>query len=139
MGTVARMLHRLESARDSGALADLCRRHDVELLVLFGSAATRPHGHPAPQDLDLALAFRRGERGHLLAVIDDLAEIADGDVLDVMDLASADPVAMQRALTTGTVLYAEHPQAFTERQIFAINHYIETEPLRRALLESLTR
>lgn len=139
MGAVAQMLGRLAAARDSGDLAELCRRHGVELMVLFGSAATREPRTREPQDIDLAIAFLHDEHGDLLAVADDLAELLGGDRLDVMDLASAGPVAMQRALTTGEVLYAQTPQSFTERQIFAINHYIETEPLRRALLESLTR
>ncbi|WP_448073694.1 hypothetical protein [Georgenia yuyongxinii] len=56
-----------------------------------------------------------------------------------MALASAGPVAMHRALTTGEVLYTADPQVFAERQIFAIDHYIETAPLRRALLRSLAR
>jgi hypothetical protein len=46
---------------------------------------------------------------------------------------------MHRALATGEVLYAADPHLFAERQIFAINHYIETAPLRQAVLESLTR
>lgn len=138
MGTVRRTLERLEAAVESGALAELCRNHSVELLVLFGSAASS-QGSASARDVDLALAFRPGEEGDLLGVIDALGTLAGSDALDVMDLDSAGPVAMHRALTGGRALYAESPQALTERQIFAINHYIETAPLRRAVLESLTR
>src|SRR5699024_4028421 len=40
MGTVRRTLERLEAAVESGALAEVCRNHSVEVLVLFGSAAS---------------------------------------------------------------------------------------------------
>lgn len=139
MGTVARSLRRLRAARDSGELAALCRRHGLELLVLFGSAASRVPTSREPGDIDLAIASRHGGSADLLAVVEDLAGLTGGDDLDVMDLALAGPVAMHRALTAGEVLYEENPRVFAERQIFAINHYIETAPLRRAVLESLTR
>lgn len=139
MGTAMTSLHRLEAARDSGALTELCRRHEIDLLVLFGSAVARGAGGREPGDIDLAIDFDPGADVDLLAVIDDLADLVGGDDLDVMDLAYAGPVAMHRALTSGEVLYAADPHLFAERQIFAINHYIETAPLRQAVLESLTR
>lgn len=79
-----------------------------------------------------------GEPGDFLLFLDGLAALVPGDHLDVMDLAAAGPVAMRRALVDCRVLYATTPAAFFERQVFAINHYIETQPLRDALLESLT-
>ena len=139
MGSAARTLRRLRAAKDSGALAELCRRRSIELAVLFGSSVARADPGREPRDVDLALSFRRGGAGDLLAAIDDLAELVGGDDLDVMDLASAGPVAMHRVFTSGELLYQADPHLFAERQIFAINHYIETAPLRRSVLESLTR
>lgn len=139
MGTVAQSLDRLLAARNSGELAALCERQELELLVLFGSAASREETSREPADIDLAIASRGGGSVDLLAVIDDLAQLVGGDHLDVMDLAMADPVAMHRAMTGGEVLYEGEPHAFAEKQIFAINHYIDTAHMRRAVLESLTR
>jgi predicted nucleotidyltransferase len=124
----------LQSAVSSDALAGLCREHRVDLLVLFGSAVHSPD----PGDIDLAVAFTPGEPHDFLLFLNALAVLVPGDHLDVMDLAAAGPVAMRRALIECRVLYATTPAAFFERQIFAINHYIETQPLRDALLESLT-
>lgn len=139
MGTVTRMLSRLRAARRSGEVAEVCRRHAVHLMVLFGSAVAVRGDGEEPGDLDLAVAFRPGTQGDLLALVDELAELLDGDQIDVMDLASAGPVAAHRALTRGELVYEAEPHLFAERQIFAVNHYIETAPLRTALLESLTR
>lgn len=134
MAGVREAIRLLESAVSSGALASLCREHQVDLLVLFGSAV---HASD-PGDIDLAVAFAPGEPHDLLSFLDALAALVPGDHVDVMDLAVAGPVAMRRALVDCLVLYATTPAAFFERQIFAINHYIETQPLRDALLESLT-
>lgn len=139
MGTVALSLRRLHQARASGSLADLCGQHELELLVLFGSAASPEANAAEPGDIDLAVAARHGGSVDLLGVTESLADLMGGDHLDVMDLALAGPVARHRALTTGEVLYADTPHTFAERQIFAINYYIETAPMRAAVLESLTR
>lgn len=131
---VSEALRQLDSAVASGVLATLCQEQRVDLLVLFGSAVSSPD----PGDIDLAVAFVPGEPHDLLGFLDALARMVPGDHLDVMDLGAAGPVAMRRALTECRVLYATTPGAFFERQIFAINHYIETQRLRDALLDSLT-
>ncbi|MFZ5654743.1 MAG: nucleotidyltransferase family protein [Pseudomonadota bacterium] len=46
--------HRVEQLRD--ALADLCRRHSVRRLSLFGSA-TGPEFNPERSDLDFIVEF----------------------------------------------------------------------------------
>ena len=123
----------LDAVDRSGQLAELCGSRGVDLLVQFGSSI----GSDAPQDIDLAVAFTPGEPGDLFGFIDALNELLPGDHLDVMDLDRADPVARHRALTASRVRYASTPAAFHERQIFAINHYIETKWLRDLLLRSL--
>lgn len=134
MASTREAMERIQSAANSGALSALCREHRVDLLVLFGSAVHSPN----PGDIDLAVAFMPGESHDYLLFLNALADMVPGDHLDVMDLAAAGPVAMRRALIDCRVLYATTPAAFFERQIFAVNHYIETQPLRDALLESLT-
>ncbi len=133
MITVGEQLASLEAAQASGALGELCENHQVDLLVLFGSVLTSS----TPGDIDLAVAFRPDSPADLLGFLDALADVAPGDHLDVMNLGIAGPVAQHRALTNCRVLFAATPAAFHERQIFAINHYIETKPLRDALLRSL--
>lgn len=131
---VLEALSHLDSAVGSGVLPTLCQEQRIDLLVLFGSAVNSTD----PCDIDLAVAFIPGEPHDFLRFLDALAGIVPGDHVDVMDLDAAGPVARRRALTDCRVLYATTPAAFFERQIFAINHYIETQPLRDALLDSLT-
>lgn len=88
-------------------------------------------------DIDLALAFDRHADKDFLATVTDLLALVPGDHLDVMDLDRADPVGRYTAMTGGRPLFAWPPADFWERQIFAINHYVETQPLRDAVLRSL--
>ncbi|MGB3954144.1 MAG: hypothetical protein WBL05_02475 [Brooklawnia sp.] len=134
MITVHGQLAALNAAVESGALESLCRERSVDLLVLFGSALEAI----APGDIDLGVAFTHGSDGDLLTFLDALAQVVPGDHFDVMDLDRAGPVARHRALTRCRVLFASTPAAFYERQIFAINHYIETRPLREALVRKLS-
>lgn len=134
MITATESLERLEDVLDSGELSEVCRKHHVDLLVLFGSSLNQPD----PGDIDLGVAFKPDAKHFFLEFVDELAGLVPGDHLDVMSLDSAGPVAMQRALVAPRVLYAATPRAFYDRQTFAINHYIDTQHLRDALLRSLT-
>lgn len=133
MISISDSLQRLDAVTASGALEELCRRHKVELLVLFGSALTAE----APGDIDLAVGFAHGHRHELLDFLDALYELIPGDHLDVMPLDTAGPVALHRALTAPRVLFSITPQAFHERQIFAMMYYMDTQHFRDAILESL--
>ncbi len=134
MITVTEQLRRLNTAAADGELGDLCGKYRVDLLVLFGSALDSAE----PGDIDLAVAFESGAGHDLLGFMDALAELVPGDHLDLMDLAHAGPVAQHRALTKCRVLFARTAASFYERQIFAINHFIETQPLRDALAHGET-
>lgn len=131
--TVRESADRLESAGRSGELARLCRRFDVEILVLFGSAV---EAHADPGDVDVAIGFTAHAPRDLLGVVDALGDLVPGDHLDVMDLDRAGPVA-QRAAMAGRVLYAAHPSVTTEREIRAFMAYEDTRWLRRLQTEAL--
>ncbi|GAA2182866.1 hypothetical protein GCM10009785_23940 [Brooklawnia cerclae] len=108
MITVAEQLDALDGSAASGALARLCRRHRVDVLVLFGSAVDSQ----TPGDIDLAVAFEHGAVSDLLGFVDALATLVPGNHVDVMDLDRAGPVAQHRALTRCRVLYMRTPAAF---------------------------
>lgn len=133
MITVTDQLANLNAVAAEGALERLCHSFGVDLLVMFGSAVDSSD----PGDIDIAVAFSHSSARDLIGFIDALNELVPGNHLDVMDLDSAGPVASQRALTRCKVLFAKTPKDFFERQIFAINYYIETKPLREAILKSL--
>lgn len=131
--SVLESLDILNNAVADGSLERLCDRYGLDLVVLFGSAVDSDD----PGDIDLALAFGKDSGKDFLATLTDLQALVPGDHLDVMNLDVAEPVARYEAMTHGQPLFARTGADFWERQIFAINHYIETQPLRDALLRSL--
>ncbi|MDO5084585.1 MAG: hypothetical protein Q4D89_14465 [Arachnia propionica] len=52
-------LRAIRRSSADGSLAELCRDHAIELVVLFGSAT----GTCSPRDIDLALGFVPGAMG----------------------------------------------------------------------------
>lgn len=135
MADVATTLEHLLRDRDDGRLAELCRTHGVELLVLFGSARHRPE---TAQDVDIAYAFRHGLTGDDLAVVNALGE-AYGDALDIMPLDRAGVVARYAALGDGEPLVELVDGTFANNQMAAFGIYCDTQKLRDATLELLAQ
>ena len=129
-------LLRLEDAVARGELAETCRDFDVEIVTLFGSAATGPKGIE-PRDIDLAVGFAPGVQRDFLGVVNALGALVPGDHVDVMDLDRAGPVAQKAAMLGSRVLYAAHPSAATEREIRAYMAYEVTRRLREMQTEML--
>lgn len=134
--TVADALARLGAAQESGALAEMCRRFGVEILVLFGSAAQEEATHP-PGDIDIAVGFDHGAPRDVLGVIDALSALVPGDHVDIMDLDRAGPVAQKAAMFGSRVLYAVNASVVTEREIKAFMMYEDTRWLRALQTEAL--
>lgn len=72
--------------------------------------------------------------------IDDLVAAArSSERIDLMILDRADPVAKQRALTRGRVLFEAAPGLYAEAQIAAAMEYLDTAHLRRLSLAAMAQ
>ncbi len=143
MRGIAEELCRLRDAADSGALAALCGRRGLDLMVLHGSAvglfdgirdgsAGGGAGRPMPRDIDLAVRVEHGGgEPDPIQLLQDVYELIGSERVDLMMLHRAGPVARQRALTRGRKLYEAASGRFAEAQIAASMEYYDTEPLRR--------
>lgn len=135
MGTDPRTaLARLQAAAQDGRLDDLCARHGVRVLTVFGSVV-RPEA--TPRDLDIAVGFEPGRPGDLLALLDDLTVLTGSDDLDVMVLDRAGPVARERGLVGCLALYESEPMAYARAQVAAIGERLDTAWLRALELEAM--
>lgn len=127
-------LARLRAAAADGTLTSVATRHDVQLLVVFGSAVD---GSAAPQDLDLAV----GHRGELdvLALAEDLYALIGYEGLDLMDLRRAGTVARGESLGHGRLLWESADGLFAEAQMIALATMWDTRWLRDLELAQLAR
>jgi predicted nucleotidyltransferase len=124
----------LQAAADVGELDELCSRHRLRLLVVFGSSV---RDDPRPRDLDIAVATVQGERVDLLALIEDLVALSGVEDVDVLDLDRAGAVARERALVGTVPLYESEPGAFARTQMAAMLERMDTDWLRRLDLSLL--
>jgi predicted nucleotidyltransferase len=124
-------LRRLQGAARS-ELASLCQRHRVELLVAFGSAAR--DGDGTPHDLDLAVRFA-DSNPDVLGFLDSLSQVTNTSVIDLMNLATAGPVAKERSLVGSILLFEQAPGTLAQAQIAAMMERMDTDWLRRLDLE----
>lgn len=135
MGTDPRSaVRRLQAAAEDGRLDQLCARHGIRLLTVFGSAV---RADAQPRDVDVAVGFERGRRVDLLALIDDLGALTGSDDVDLMVLDRAEPVARERGLVGCLPLYESEPGAFASAQMAAVGERLDTAWLRALELQAM--
>ena len=127
--SVRDQLARLREAATTGAVAELCQRHDVDLLVVFGSVLGETSD---PRDLDLAIRFgSSNETPEPLTILDDLYRLTGSERIDLMVLNRAAPLARERALTTGEPLFQARPATSpTPRSRQSWNAWTQTSSAR---------
>jgi hypothetical protein len=130
-------LERLRATAADGRLGEVCRRHDLELLVVFGSAIDPDE--PAPHDLDLAYRARRDAEISVPRLLADLVQLAGSEDLDLLDLARASTVARDQALRAGEPLFEGRPGAFAGAQAAAMTLRMDSAWLRQLSLETMAR
>ncbi len=126
----------LREAARQGTLATLCDRHGLDLLVVFGSVLSDTGD---PHDLDVAVRLMSRDHAHdTLEILDDLYRLTGSERIDLMVLNRADPLARERALTTGEPLFQRSPGDFARAQIAAIMERLDTDRFRVMELELMS-
>ena len=114
--------------------ADVGREHpDLELLILFGSAA---RGR-SRKTSDVDVAVRCDAAADLDALFMALAPRLKSDRLDLVDLRRAGPLLAFEVARSGSVLFERSPGLFREFQSLASRRYADTRKLRDAQKRSL--
>jgi predicted nucleotidyltransferase len=117
-------------------LDELCARHGVLVLTVFGSAA---RGEPRARDLDIAVITGPGLRFDAVGLVAELVELTGVDAVDLAHLNRGGPVIRERALVGSVALFEDAPGRFATAQTAAIGLRIETDAMRRLDLDLLTR
>lgn len=136
MNTPAVGLAQLVAAARSGELDELCTRHGLRVLTVFGSAG---RGEPRARDLDVAVISEPGANLDVLGLVSDLVALSGVQELDLAVLNRASPVLRERALVGCVPLFESAPGHYANAQTAAIGERIETDPMRRLDLQLLAQ
>lgn len=126
----------LTSPVRQGLLA-LGDRHDLSLLVLFGS---RARGDAAP-GADWDFGFLADDSPDVLAMMAEISRAVGSDRVDLADLRRASALLRFRAARDGVLAYEARAGVFDEFRFAAARFWYDAEPVLRpgydALLDRL--
>ena len=110
-------------------IQDFCRRHNLDLLILFGSSASGTTH--LRSDVDLAVQPAFGTQLSKLHLIEELGIILDGYQIDLTVISTdTDPLLLFEIFSDGSVLYERTIGLFENRRLKAWHLYLDTRPLR---------
>lgn len=116
-------------AVDKNKIAEVAKRHNLALVVLFGSQATG-HAHKK-SDVDIGyVASREIDYRENYAITVELARVFKNPDVELVDIFNTAPDFKKQVADTGVVLYEADKSIFDSFKVHAFRIYIETKPLR---------
>lgn len=115
------------------AARHVAQERDLDLVVLFGSAARHGLAHAA--DLDLGVIGRGPV--DLVALTSRLVELLGVQAIDLVDLRLADALLLALAARDGVVLHEGVPGAFASFASLAARRFADTRKFRDAEREEI--
>ena len=123
---------------DKEKIADIAKRHNLKLLVLFGSQAT---GHTHKQsDVDVGyLANREIDYRENYDISLELARIFKNPEVELVNINNVSPEFKKQVADTGIVLCEDDTSIFDQFRISAFKLYVESKPLREFRAASIKK
>lgn len=116
--------------QNSILIESTCHRHNIELLILFGSAASETTH--AGSDLDLAVKPAIGKQISKLHLIRDLESTLKEQQIDLSIITpNTDPLLLFEIFSNGKPLYEAVPGIFEKTKLKAWHLYLDSLPIRQ--------
>lgn len=121
-------------------IANIAQKHQLSLVVLFGSQATgRTH---AKSDIDIGVAkktrsFFEEMDVPVIEIENELTDLLHRDDIEIVNLSAVSPALMRSVVAEGKLLYEETPGVFSDWKLFAARIWMETGWLRERQRENL--
>jgi predicted nucleotidyltransferase len=117
---------------------NFCKKHRVELAVLFGSRASSREG--ANSDVDMAIALEPGASGcDKLEMLLDLDGLFQHRVDLVVLTPETDPLLRHEIFSRGRPVFESREGLFMERKAAAWHGWLDTAPIREMEKRRLDR
>jgi predicted nucleotidyltransferase len=129
-------MHNLESFRSD--IQALAQKHDLDLVILFGSQA-RGNTHPK-SDIDLGVTSNKPiELSKMLEIIGDFSSLLKREDVEVVDLNQAGFTLLGAVVRDGKMMYEKEDGMFAKYILHVHSLWLEAEWLRdlqkKALLD----
>ena len=121
----------------SQALADVCDKHTIPLMVPFGSHA---RGFARDEsDYDIAVEFVNGRNMHWESLFEDLLPYFPTDRIDLVELGKAPPLLAWCVATTGSALLDRSSRDWIEFRKRAVKQFEDVRHFDRWRLRRIDR
>ncbi len=118
----------------AGVLEALCKKHDLDLVVLFGSRA-KGGGAGGRSDSDIGVRCRTGaiSAREFLDLIGELSDATGLPDVDLVDLRRAPPLLKHVVGSEGKLLYEAEPGLFNIYRVYAWKLWLDDRLMLRHL------
>ena len=118
-------------------LSRLAERHDIRLVVLFGSRASGTAGEGSDTDIGVLFNEAAYSPSRELGFGSDVMDLLQTGSVDVVVLDHAEPLLLKEVAASGILLYEAEPGLFNEYQILFLKKYFEAAKFRKLAAENL--
>ena len=112
---------------DLEKLKNTCRKHEIKMVLLYGSQAMGNSN--AESDIDLGLLLK-DDFYDFEEIIKDLMEVFKGSIIDVAILNHGDPVLKFEIISNYKILFCQEDEIFLEFYINTVKQYNDTKKFR---------
>ena len=110
-------------------MAELAKKHNLSLVVLFGSQATG-HTHKM-SDIDVGyISGQEIDYGKSYEITIELCQIFKNRDVELVNIDNVSPSHKKQISDTGIVLFEENSMVYDLYKMYALREYIDTKPLR---------
>ena len=113
-------------------IEQLCKKHRIDILYLFGSYASGTSGSMS----DLDIAYYSKNSVDEFKVLPELQKTFEEEAIDLINLKNA-PLPLLHRVLKGQCLYASNIKVKIEFEINAESLYFDTAPLREEYFENM--
>lgn len=114
---------------DKATLLSAAKKHNIELVVLYGSQVAGPTTNRSDIDIAIQTKAPLKETKDFLSVLQDLIQIF-GEKLDLVLLNEAPPLLAYLVARNGLLLHEEKPGKFNNFKVMAGHRYADTKKFR---------
>ncbi|MFQ6082335.1 MAG: nucleotidyltransferase domain-containing protein [Candidatus Aminicenantia bacterium] len=113
---------------DKERLRKICKKSNLNLVILFGSHATKK-GIKKESDIDIGILYKKVENivKNDLRLTQAFIKVLGNDRVDLIYLNYADPLLLFEMAKNGILLYQDKEDRFAEFKIKAIKRHLDAE------------